>query len=353
MNILILTTHMNQGGISRYVLNLVYGLCPEHRVWVASSGGEWEKRIETYGASFYRIPVRTKSLLSPGIEISVLKLLPFLVRHKIDAIMANTRVTQFLAYILSRCSGIPYVSVYHGFYRPSWERKLMKFEGVRTIAVSRSVIRHCSQDLRINSDKLRLVYNGINQQDFAFLPEKKNRVKGPVLGMLGRISAEKGHFMALEAFKLLRSDYEHISLLISGKGRMREELKARIVQDGLDNKVRLLALEGEKFLDLVDILLFPSSQEGFGLSILESFAKKVPVIASAQGGIKEVIKDRETGFLFSEYSARALADTVREVIADNGLRNKVISRAYDCLDQFTLKAMAENTLKVLEEAVQT
>ena len=126
MNILILTTHLNPGGISRYVVNLAKGLGSTHRVWVASSGGPWRKKCIFPGVSIYSIPIRTKSLLSIKIIFSLIKLLPFVVRHKIDIICANTRVTQFLSYLLYRCTGIPYVSVFHGFYKPRWERKIMK-----------------------------------------------------------------------------------------------------------------------------------------------------------------------------------------------------------------------------------
>ncbi len=351
MNILILTTHLNRGGVARYAINLSRGLCDAgHTVWLASSGGEWEGELNRPGIFFYRIPVATKSILSFKVIASLARLLLFMVRQKIDVLCANTRVTQFLSYLVQRCTGTPYVSVFHGFYRPSWERRLLKFEGIRTIAVSRAVKEHCLRDLKIGSDKIKVVYNGIAAERFAPLQDRSGE-KVRVIGMLGRISAEKGHFLALDAFCLLSREYPELRFLISGDGRLKEELLSRIHDRALDDKVKIVNQEGEKFLDHIDLLLFPSSKEGFGFSILEAFAKKVCVIAYATGGIKEIVRDRQTGILFSRYSAEALAVAVREVLNDEALRRKMIDNAGAGLKDYSIETMSRNTLAVLKEAI--
>lgn len=352
MNVLILTTHLNRGGVARYAVNLAQGLCASgHRVWLASSGGEWENKICCPGMFFYRLPVATKSILSFKVFFSLARLLLFMVKNKIDMICANTRVTQFLAYLVQRCTGIPYVSVFHGFYRPSLERRLFKFEGIKTIAVSRAVREHCIRDLGIGSDNIEVVYNGIPNDMFA--PRKAGLgEKVKTIGMLGRISAEKGHFLALDAFCLLRRTYPGLRFLIAGDGRLKEELLARIRDCALSDSVKIVSQEGEEFLDHIDVLLFPSSKEGFGFSILEAFAKKVCVVAYATGGIKEIVHDRQNGILFFQYTAEALADALNLVLTDATLRRNVIDNACAALRDYSLETMARNTLDVFKKAVQ-
>lgn len=354
MNILILTTHLNPGGISRYAVNLARGLRSNHKIWVASSGGKWERKLTQLNVSFCSIPIRTKSLISIKIVLSLIKLLPFVVRHKIDVLCANTRVTQFLSYLIYRCSGIPYVSVFHGFYRPRLERRLFKFEGVQSIAVSGAVKTYCLNALGIPKQNVRVVYNGIEKEQFRPREHAKQeygfKKEDVVLGMLGRISAEKGHFLALEAFKILKEKYKHISFLISGEGKLQNALRERIKQKHLEDRVRLLSLEGEEFLDVIDVLIVPSSREGFGFSVLEGFAKKVCVVGFSTGGVKEIIQDGQTGFLFYRYDAASLASTLEKVLEDTSLRKKVVENAYNSLDIFSLQTMAENTIEVFQKA---
>ncbi|OQX80791.1 MAG: hypothetical protein B6D56_04185 [Candidatus Omnitrophica bacterium 4484_70.1] len=112
MKVLILTTHLNYGGIPRYVLNLAKGLkLKEHRVWVGSSGGIWQERLKKEGIDHLYLPINTKSFLSIKVFLSLFFLVPFLLRNSIDVIIANTRVTQFLAYLVMRFFEIKYISV--------------------------------------------------------------------------------------------------------------------------------------------------------------------------------------------------------------------------------------------------
>ena len=163
MNILILTTHLNPGGISRYVLNLSKGLIKEgHSVWVASSGGSW---------------------------VGILELL--------DKIEADDKgVSLFLK--------VPYISVYHGFYRPGFFRKFFPFRGNLSIAVSKKVKRHLIRDLSAKENKIRVVYNGVDLDEFSPGPKQKEShgfpAKDFLIGILGRVSEEKGHFLEIILF---------------------------------------------------------------------------------------------------------------------------------------------------------
>ena len=124
MNILFLTTHVNTGGITSYILTLGETLVKSgHKVWVASSGGDNVSRIEAAGMRHLQINVRTKSELHPKLLLSMPPLLDLIRDEKINIIHAQTRVTQVLGEVLSRLSGIKLVTTCHGFFRPRWFRK--------------------------------------------------------------------------------------------------------------------------------------------------------------------------------------------------------------------------------------
>jgi len=356
MNILILTTHLNKGGISRYVINLASSLVDRgNKVWLASSGGEWASRAKDSGIEHINIPIKTKSILSPKIILSFFKLYKFVQRERISIIQSNTRVTQFLGFIFYKSLKIPYVSAFHGFYRSGIFRRIFKFEGIRSLAVSESVKKHLVGDLGINSNVVRVVYNGINEKEFEPTENIRN-VWGLenkyLVGILGRVSQEKGHFLAVWAIKNLAVKYPDLYLLISGRGKKEKELKQLINKLNLDERVVFVNCEANQFLESIDLLLVPSQKEGFGYSVVEAFLKKVPVIGYNVGGISEIIQDQKTGFLFYNYNHKALSEVIEKVIQDKNMKEEIIKNANKQAYGFTSSKMAVNTEKVYLEVAR-
>ncbi len=354
MNILILTNHLDRGGLTRYVINLAVGLSARHRVWVGSRGGNWQDRLPRDSVDCLSLPFSTKCMISPKIFFSFFKLLPFLVHNKIDVICAHTRVTQFLAYLIYRAVGIPYISGFHGFYKPHMMRKMWKFEGVRSLAVSGAVKQHLVDDFCVAPHNIRVVYNGIDAESFRSSQDTAGGDREKIrVGILGRISAEKGHFLVVDALKLYKERGEHkISLSISGEGKLKKKLQDYVVRLGVEDDVTFVSLDGEEFLDAIDILIVASSKEGFGYIILEAFAKRVAVVAYATGGIKEIVADSSNGVLFLEYSAEKLLEALSRVTGDKSFREHLILHGVETLKKFTLEQMVVDTEEVLREVLR-
>ncbi|MCM8786626.1 MAG: glycosyltransferase family 4 protein [Candidatus Omnitrophica bacterium] len=357
MNILLLCTHLNPGGISRYVITLA-GQLKEmgNNVWIGSSGGSWLVELKKKDIKHKFIPINTKSIISPKIIFSFFLLLPFLYKNKIQIVHSNTRVTQFLGYLIYKFLKIPYISAFHGFYRKTFFRKHFKFSGVKTIAVSKAVKDHLIKDLNIEEDKIVLIYNGIDIE--RFLPKKKDTYfygfnqNDILLGMLGRISQEKGHFLAAKALKELLAEYPNVYLLICGWGKLVGDLVDFLDRLGIRERVRFFYAEAEEFLDILDILLIPSKKEGFGYAIIEAFAKSIPVIGFNVGGIAEIIRHKQNGILFYEYNHKSLLDAIKLLLKEPSLKNKIIKNAKDNLSYFSSKRMAEETQKIYLELIR-
>ena len=357
MNILILTTHLNPGGISRYVINLAKGLVKQdHRVWIACSGGQWTDKLNASRINYKFIPIRTKSICSIKVFLSFLYLRKFISQEKIDIIHSNTRVTQFLGFLIYKKLATPYVCAYHGFYRPSIFRKLLKFSGLVTIAVSKAVGEHLVRDLWIDEDKIKVVYNGVDASEFSTEEARREDLgfqRGDYLiGILGRISEEKGHFLAVEAIKKLSLKYDNVYLLISGKGKLEDSLREFVQATKMQQRVKFLNYEPNKFLDIIDLLVVPSKKEGFGYSIVEAFVKGVPVIGYNVGGISEIIKNRKNGIIFYNYNSSSLIDAIEELILKESLRRKIVAGAKEDIWFFSHTRMAIDTEKVYREVLK-
>lgn len=173
------------------------------------------------------------------------------------------------------------------------------------IAVSRFV-REKLIASGIPGDKVTAVHNYVDTAQFRVGGEK-----GKYIFYLGRLEKYKGVFTLLEAAQLVPT----IEIRIAGHGGEQERVK-RIIHEKKINNVKLLGyLDGhvlQEALDRAICTVLPSEcHETFGLAITESFASGKPVIASAVGGIPEIITDGEDGGLFEARDHIRLAELMR------------------------------------------
>ena len=135
-----------------------------------------------------------------------------------------------------------------------------------------------------------------------------------VMGVVARLEAEKGHRFLVEAMQAIVAAVPDAWLLVVGEGTEREALaaqvaalpppvRARVVLTGRREDVAALTAD-------LSVAVLPSLREAQGISILEAMARGVPVVASAVGGIPEVITDRVDGLLVAPASPAALADAL-------------------------------------------
>ncbi|MFC1657944.1 glycosyltransferase family 4 protein [Candidatus Omnitrophota bacterium] len=357
MNILILTNHLSIGGITRYVLTLSYALKKQgNRVFVGSLPGEGERFLEENDIPWLSLPLKTKSILSPRLLPAYLILKKFIKKENIHLIHAQTRITQFLAFLLSRDLGIPYVSTFHGFYRPHLVRKLFPFGGNLTIAISQAVAGHLIKDFKLNRENLRVIYNSVGpdaeysaDKDYSYLKAS------PTLGIVARLSKEKGHLILFSAFKQLAKEYPEARLLVVGTGKTEEELKDWVAKENLAERIVFLGniAQLRSFFAILDLMVLPSIQEGLGYSVLEAQAAGVPVVASSVGGITEVIQDRETGILVEPGVPAELYQAIKLLLGDAGMRRRIVENARKQIqERFSLEKMVAQVEAVYKELVK-
>jgi glycosyltransferase involved in cell wall biosynthesis len=138
-----------------------------------------------------------------------------------------------------------------------------------------------------------------------------------VVGMVSALRPEKGHDIAIEALRLLRRRFPQLRLLIAGDGPAR----AGIAQfaDPLGDAVVMAGRRSDvmRLLDAVDVCLHPSRADAFPTTILEAMAASVPVVATAVGGIPEIVIHNRTGILVSPPpSADRIADALSCLLND-------------------------------------
>lgn len=147
------------------------------------------------------------------------------------------------------------------------------------------------------------------------------------VGVMSRLSAEKGIEHLLRAVALLRERSVTVDLLIAGDGPSRGSLERLAHELRLSQRVEFL---GEVPHDRVpavlrrfDIFAMPSTAEGFGVSAVEASAMELPIVGSDVHGIPDVVIDGETGVLTPPADAPALADAIALLAADATMRRRM------------------------------
>ena len=150
---------------------------------------------------------------------------------------------------------------------------------------------------------------------------------GAVLAFAGRLGPQKALAVALEALATV----DGVSLLIAGDGPERVRLERRSAELGLGTRVRFLgAISRERVLRLfraADASVLPSAWENFPHTVVEALAVGCPVIATAVGGVPEVVRDGENGLLVAPGDPGALAAAVSRFFGDRDLRERLAASA--------------------------
>lgn len=364
MNILILSTHFNTGGITSYILTLAQGLSRKgHNVYVATSGGNMVAELVAAGVKHVSYDIKTKSEVSPKIFLALPKISRFIKEKKIDVIHAHTRVTQVTAAMLCRLTGTPYVTTCHGFYKKRLSRKLFPCWGAETVAISEAVRDYLIRDYRLADSKVCLIHAGVNPHMFLQVDEGVKRQRRqqynlggePLIGIIARLTEEKGHRFLIEAMKQIVKEIYNAHLLIVGRGRIEKDLKEAVDLAGLNNCIHFYPVVNQttEILPLLDVFVLPSLDEGFGLSILEAQAAGLPVVASRVGGVPDLIKDGETGILVAHQDIDGLAKAVIEILKDKKRAKELGSNARRFVEEeFSVGQFVEKTLGVYTAALK-
>jgi L-malate glycosyltransferase len=148
-----------------------------------------------------------------------------------------------------------------------------------------------------------------NWVDVVKFPFKPHPAHSPlVLGLLGQVSPHKGHDDAIDALRLLGPGFR---LIIAGQGDPKYLLSLKKKASGLPVKFAGFVSLPD-FFEMIDVLLVPSWEEPFGIVLLEAMASGIPVIASAAGGPREIIRPGE-GVLVPPRDPRSLANAIRSI----------------------------------------
>ena len=233
------------------------------------------------------------------------------------------------------------------------DRQLLRLAD-RVVVMSR---KHAAEFRRVGPSRLRVVYNAVVE-----LPGAGERVRIPadarapglpVVGVVGRLSHEKGVDVLLRACALLEQRGAPVSLLVAGDGPDRPSLEALRDALGLGKRVFFLGtvedVRGRS--GALDLLVIPSRSEGLPNVLLEALRAGVGAVATAVGAVPEVLADERAGILVPPGSPEALAEAIVRGLARRTDPAAAAARQ-EAAERFSLPRRVDAHLALYRELVQ-
>lgn len=332
-NIVFVLNNFAIGGVERLLLDLTRELDREYSVFIVTVWGSGplsqDFRNNSKGVYFAGFNFSFKrgwffrfvSLLC--MPITVVRIIRIFIKVKPDIIITSLYQADIIGGITSwvLCHK-KRIIIQHDVQKITilkrWIRSCFAMKTATTIvAVSEKVQEFLLLYWKIHENKITIIKNSINTRAFHHARRKMNTTH-LVLGFIGRLEPVKGCECFLSSLEILKNQYKIEPIVrIAGDGSSRKRLEDFADHSSLDN-VSFLGLVSNvpEYLKSIDVLVIPSFEEGFGLTVLEGLIAEKIVVASDLLVFQELIDDKKNGRLFPVGDEKKLAEILYEFSID-------------------------------------
>ncbi len=357
INILYVVASMKLGGAERMAANLALGLNKsKYKVtFCAFEPGPLSKELSESGIEvfIFRRKMRYDIFL-------LWKVLMLMIRKKIMIVHAHAFQQNCYAFPAAKITGVPlFVMSEHGSIekqlakkRRFYINKVFMNSADAFITVSNAHKNELVEFLKAPREKITVVYNGVDITKSTGIKSTETIKKGLNIDLNTYLVTNVGNFRPVKnqgyflqaAVQVLKKLPRTIFLLV-GEGGMRSELEDLSKKLGIAERVMFLGSREDvaDILSITDVAAVSSSYETFGIAAAEAMAMSKPVVATAVGGIPELVKDKVSGFLVPLENPEKMAGRIVQLLEDKNLAESMGKAGRACIEKnFTLKLMIDN-----------
>lgn len=316
----------------------------------------YKKRLESSNITYYCLNKRE------GLDIDNSLRLKRLIKQ-IRPNIVHSHLNTYLSFIIGGIYSDKNVKFFHTIHFSMSENtkpnyfitQFIKFyekKGrLQHIAVSHEVKKYYLECMKVNSN-VPVIYNGLPIQDYSNNLPLSCRKKDFIC--VANFSNTKNHLILLEAFKEVVKRKPNTSLTLVGDGLLRNQIETKINNLSLQNNIYILGKRND-----INSLLFehkffvlPSKQEGNPISVLEAMAAGLVILVTKHGGPKDIIVEKENGFLLDPFSTEQIATTMLDCLEEENLNKVIQKNNLTKIQNYNILKTAEEHLKLYSDALK-
>jgi len=265
--------------------------------------------------------------------------------NKVSLIHSHGYKASLICLLLKAIYKIPYIVTCHLWFIDTKRLKLYTslerismYYADRVVGVSEEIGRQLNR-LRIPKAKLEVIENGIevkmylpngNFDDMKLRTELKLRKNTLVVGSLGRLTEQKDYGTFIKAASEVLKHRDDVDFFVAGNGHLRDKLKALSNEFGIAHRFHFIGFRKDivPLLQMMDVFVLPSIEEGLPIAMLEAMCSKLPIIATRVGGIPKVIRNMKNGILIGKKGYKQLSDNILLLLKQPDLRKSLGENAF-------------------------
>jgi starch synthase len=359
------------GGAGVHVKNLARELSKMMQVEVRCFGDQKieEKTLRVIGYNGWQKPAHEDKF---GLAVQTVSTNLFAVYDKIDSDVVHTHTWygHFAGFLAKVLYNIPFIATSHtiealrpwkqdslgrGYHLSTWLEKTGIESADKIIAVSEAMKEDVLNNFNVPESKIEVIHNGVDISKWQYTPitdhlKKEYQIEDDYVLFVGRPNLQKGMEYLVDA-----ADEIKVQLVMSAVGNDSGEYEERIMEKVKTKKnvvwIRKL-LDEDEYIQLYSsarAFICPSIYEPFGIVNLEAMACETPVVATAVGGIREVVIPEVTGILIEPRNPRQIADSVNRILKDRDLARKLGENGRKRVEMcYSWAAIAQRTKNIYE-----
>ena len=241
----------------------------------------------------------------------------------------------------------------------AWLNRALARRQDRIITISHHLKRFCIEVEGLPEEKIVPIHYGLDSHAFLQADGGGDDLRAtfgispdvPLIGVVGRLTEQKGHRYLLEAFSQVIASLPSAHLLVAGDGKLRSALERQVARLRLMHHVTFAGWRQDvaQVMSTMDVLAMPSLWEGFGLVLLEAMAASRPIVASRVSAIPEIVAHGETGLLVPPQDVESLARALLALLSEPSRAHEMGQRGRRRLkEHFSVARMVEQTQAVYE-----
>jgi len=306
-----------------------------------------------------KIPTQTFSMRYP-LDLSPLpSLIRYIRQKKISLVHTHGSRANLLGRLSAKWLGIPSLTTVHSSlahdYLSPWSARMALGLDRLTLPLTSGIItvsEYLAEEVALRGGKnLETIYNG--QPPISFNNPTSSRQQfrkqwgipadALVLGTIGRLHPTKGQSYLIKVASRLRLKFPKLHLLLIGDGPLRQDLELELQRTTIPYTFTGYIPQAYEALPAMDIFLLPSISEGMGLVLLEAMQAKVPIVASAVGGIPEVIRAGKDGLLVPSGDLAGFTEACTSILENPNLAKSLVASGQERWPKFSIASMVRKT----------